>query len=506
MAVDYREVVDFIGKFKLIQGRLAGEPFPVRHWQKKFLRGMYGVDGDSALTVARGCGKSTLIAGLALSHLYGPSMQPYSEVVIVASSFTQAKIIYRTAAAFMADEIERDKKRWRVVDSSQQAFIEDRRTGARLDCRGNDHRRLHGLQPQLVIVDELAQWQPGSIAQSLASLRTSMGKVPDARMVMIGTRAASPDHEFEQMLNGGAEYSQVHTAKRSDPPFRKTTWAKSNPGLRYLPDLEAAIRREAKRARVNSSALASFRSLRLNLGVSDAVESVLLDWDTWERIEAPEAEAEQFGPYVLGLDLGTTAAMSAAARYGLTDGVLDTVACFPEIPDLHSRGTGDGVADLYARCHERGELILAGERVSDIGALLTEVLARWGAPVAICADRWREGELRQALAAVHFPVVPLISRGMGYKDGGEDTRLFRAACADGLVTPLRSLLLRSAMSGARVQTDPAGNAKLAKGGEGRRTRCRDDAAAAAILAVAEGRRRMKKVQNEPAPVTSAVIG
>ena len=37
--------------------------------------------------------------------------------------------------------------------------------------------------------------------------------------------------------------------------------------------------------------------------------------------------------------------------------------------------------------------------------------------------------------------------------------------------PKRSLLMRAAMSDARVQTDPAGNAKLAKGGQGRRTRC-----------------------------------
>ena len=68
-------------------------------------------------------------------------------------------------------------------------------------------------------------------------------------------------------------------------------------------------------------------------------------------------------------------------------------------------------------------------------------------------------------------------------------RDFRSACLSDQVRPRRSLLLRAAMSGARVTSDPAGNAKLAKGGEGRRTRCRDDAAAAAILAVSEGTRR-----------------
>ena len=55
----------------------------------------------------------------------------------------------------------------------------------------------------------------------------------------------------------------------------------------------------------------------------------------------------------------------------------------------------------------------------------------------------------------------------------------------------KSLLLRSALAEARTVSDPAGNEKLSKkiGQGGRRMRARDDAAAAAILAVAEGVRR-----------------
>ena len=57
------------------------------------------------------------------------------------------------------------------------------------------------------------------------------------------------------------------------------------------------------------------------------------------------------------------------------------------------------------------------------------------------------------------------------------------------MTPAPSLLLRSAMAEARVVMDPAGNCKLAKMSEGgRRLRARDDAAAAAILAVSAGAR------------------
>lgn len=52
------------------------------------------------------------------------------------------------------------------------------------------------------------------------------------------------------------------------------------------------------------------------------------------------------------------------------------------------------------------------------------------------------------------------------------------------------------MAEARVVMDAAGNAKLSKGVEGgRRLRARDDAAAAAILAVTEGSRRQSSLSS-----------
>ena len=108
----------------------------------------------------------------------------------------------------------------------------------------------------------------------------------------------------------------------------------------------------------------------------------------------------------------------------------------------------------------------------------------------IAADRWREAELRDALDAAGVPRAALELRGQGFRDGAEDVRAFRRACAEGRVTPAPSLLLRAAMAEARTVTDPAGNAKLSKGSEGgRRSRAKDDAAAAAILAVSAGARR-----------------
>ena len=224
---------------------------------------------------------------------------------------------------------------------------------------------------------------------------------------------------------------------------------------------------------------------------------MLIDSERWAEALLAD-EPERIGPYVLGVDLGTSAAMSAAAAY-FRGGLLDAVAVFPELPTLAERGLADGVGVLYRRMHERRELVIAGSRVSDVRALLAEALARWGSPAAVVCDRWREAELRQALDAARFPEAALVVRGQGYRDGGEDVRHFKRAILAGLVRPTESLLLGAAVSEARVMTDPAGNQKLAKGSEGgRRARARDDAAAAAVLAVAAGYRQWHAGDGAPA--------
>ena len=65
-------------------------------------------------------------------------------------------------------------------------------------------------------------------------------------------------------------------------------------------------------------------------------------------------------------------------------------------------------------------------------------------------------------------------RGQGFRDGGEDVRLFKTAALSGRVIPRPQLLVRSALSECRLVRDPAGNSKIAKAGEGKRRRGRDD--------------------------------
>ena len=491
-------VADYLGGLTIRQGALHGQPFTVLPWQKRFLRGALapGVY-ESALTMARGGGKSTFIAGLACAAVDGPLVQPESEVIVVAASLAQARIIFRHVLRFIGDD--HGFKVWNTINRSA---ILNPENGVLLELKGARPQTLHGLSPSLVVADEIAQWENNRVDAMLSALDTSLGKIPEGRFMKIGTRPASSGHPFEVALKS-ADYSQIHAARPDDPPFWKRTWQRACPSLPYMPDLEEKIRNEAKKAKANPELLASFRALRLNLGVSDTLSNDLISAEAWK---AAEGDVPATGPVVWGVDLGGTAASSAVAAYWPRTGRLDAVAAFPSKPmPLAGRGLRDGVGDLYVQSFRRGELLLSPGYVVDAVHLFREALTRFGRPVAVAADRWREGDLRQGLQGAGVPMASLSLRGMGWKDGSEDVRLFRRAIIDGKAHPVVSLLLRSAMAEARTAMDPAGNSKLAKGSQGgRRSRHRDDAAAAAILAVAEGARMHRKPKSRPMKV--AIVG
>ena len=482
-----QDLIRYLETLRIGQGRLAGERFRVFGWQARFIRGALapGVF-ESALTMSRGGGKTTFTAGLACGFLDGPAAQPGSEIVLVAASLQQARIAFRHCQRFLGDR-GRDRALFRMWDSPNRSAIYSRERDVLLELKGANPATLHGLAPALILTDEMAVWPPNKLDAMVSALDTSLGKIPGGRFWKIGTRPASESHPFALALKGGADYVQVHAARPGDPPFQKRTWARACPSLPWMPDLEQKIRAEAKKAKLDPSALASFKALRLNLGVADTVESTLVSAEVWQKAEG---EADPVGPVYFGVDLGTSASSSAVAAYWPKSGRLDVLAAFPSLPPLGERGLRDGVGQLYQQQQARGELLTTPGHATDPAILLREAVQRYGRPVSVAADRWREAELRDALLAAGVSRTAFSLRGMGYKDGSEDVRAFRRGLLEGKVTPVVSLLLRAALAEARTVSDPAGNQKLAKGSEGqRRQRATDDAAAASILAVAEGLRR-----------------
>ena len=206
-------------------------------------------------------------------------------------------------------------------------------------------------------------------------------------------------------------------------------------------------------------------------------------------------DAAMDAPRAWGVDLASGGAMSAVASFSLATGALDVLAAFPSVPDLAERGRKDGVGDLYQRMHERGELLVHPGHVVRVDDLLRQAARRFGAPDMVSADYHRRAELRDALDGSGIPPVKLELRRGGFGDGAEDLSRFRRAVLDRRVVARPSLLLAQAVGEARAVVNASGLSKLAKASQGgRRHLARDDAAAAAVGAVAIGERNRSRIE------------
>jgi len=213
---------------------------------------------------------------------------------------------------------------------------------------------------------------------------------------------------------------------------------------------------------------------------------MLLTVDEWLACEVAEQPPRE-GPCVVGIDLGGSASMSAAAFYWPSTGRLEAVGTFPSKPGLADRGAADGVSGRYSEMEARGELTTLGEQTVPVAPWLVEVMRRVEGVTAIVADRYKQAELGEAMQRAGIS-APIVWRGQGFRDGGEDAERFRRAAFDGLVKSTPSLLLRSAFADTVCLRDPANNIKIAKA----RSKGRIDAASATVLAVAEGARQQAR--------------
>ena len=185
----------------ITEGRYTGQHMEVVDWQRELVYGLAD-NVEVALSMARGNGKTTLVAGIAAVALNGCLARPRGQVAIVASSRGQANIAFDHTLHFMKPAMDDEPKRWRKIQNNQFSLIEDRATGMAAKVYGSDPNRAHGLSPSLLILDEPAKWKGGGRAM-YAACATSLGKQMDAKSLALGTRPEDDDHWFSEMLDQG---------------------------------------------------------------------------------------------------------------------------------------------------------------------------------------------------------------------------------------------------------------------------------------------------------------
>ena len=486
--------LSFLELLTVPEGRTAGKALRLAEFQRQFVRGsmapgvMVGV-----LSIGRGNAKTALSAGLALGELVGAldvQPQPKREILFAARNRDQARTAFNFLVGYIQGLPEEDQALFTIRRGSKLEVEFEGNGGGLARVIAADGKSILGGAPTLAILDERAAWvaEKGDALEN--AILSGLGK-RDGRALIISTSAPDDANTFSRWLDEPppGTFVQEHRPAFGLPADDLESLLQANPGategIGATPEwLVAQARRAIARG---GSALSSFRNLNRNERVSTEDRSVLVTVDEWLSAEvAPDDLPARSGPCVLGVDLGGSRSMSAAAFYWPDTGRLEALGTFPCSPSLADRGAADGVSDRYVQMEARGELLTMGEATVPPGPWLAAVVKHLDGitPDCIVGDRFRHAEFTEAMQAAGLSRVPFIWRGFGWKDGSEDIERFRRALFDGEVICTPSMLLRSAFSDAITLVDPAGNHKLAKA----RSLGRIDAAAASVLAVAQGAR------------------
>lgn len=490
-AMNAAAATTFLQKLRVPEGPLAGRAMRLAPFQKQFISGALSDDVTvAALSIGRGNAKTALAAGVALGSLLGRlgDKQPKREVVIGARTRDQGRICWNFVEGFSRTLPTSTRKRL-IFRRAPRLEIEFEGDGGShvLKVIPADGKSALGGAPTLAILDERGHWERDKGDALEHALLSGLGK-RGGKALIISTSAPDDAHPFSRWLDDETPgvYRQEHRPAPGLPADDLESILLANPGAvagigSSIEWLQAQARRAIARG---GSTLTSFRLYNRNERVSGEARDVLLTTDEWLRCEAADVPART-GPVVVGIDLGGSASMTAAAFYWPETGRLEVLGTFPSRPSLLDRGQADGVGERYTHMRDRGELSVLGDQTVPVAAWLVEVMRHIEGETiaAITMDRYKQSELGEAIDKTGIR-APLVWRGQGFRDGGEDCERFRRACFDGRVRSKQSLLLRSAFADAVCLRDPANNLKLAKA----RSNGRIDPAAASVLAVAEGAR------------------
>lgn len=488
--------IRFLENLTIPEGKMAGKPVELASYQKQFIKGalkagvMVGV-----LSIGRGNGKTALSAGLALADVMRIlTDQPKREVILAARNRDQAKIAFQFIVGYVEGLPDDEQELFTIRRGSKLEIEYNGNGGGLARCIAADGKSILGGAPTLCILDERAAWN-GDKGDALENaILSELGKRA-GRALIISTSAPDDANTFSRCLDEppAGTYVQEHRPAFGLPADDLESLLVANPGAKEgIGSTAEWLQAQAQRAiSRGGSALSSFRNLNRNERVSTEDRSVLVTVDEWLDAEvAIDDLPAREGPCVLGVDLGGSRSMSAAALYWPETGRLEAVGTFPCKPTLADRGAADGVSGRYVEMQQRGELTTMGETTVPVGRWLADVVAMAACQGIACVvgDRFRHAEFQEAMQAAGLDRVPFIWRGFGWRDGAEDIERFRRALFEGQVRTVPSLLLRSAFADAITLVDPAGNHKLAKA----RSLGRIDAAAASVIAVAEGQRMVNR--------------
>ena len=447
------------------------------------------------MSLPRGNGKSWLSAHLLTRCLTptDPLFQAGKEYLLCAASLEQARIIFRFIRA--AIEPLDPQKHYRWIDSTAKVGVTHKPTNTRLRAMSSNGKTAMGIVDcPLLVADEPGAWEAAGGALMADAIETSLGK-PESPMkvVYIGTIAPSESGWWVDMVKGGSK-DGVYVQSLQGDPEKWDQWKeikRCNPLTKISASFRKRLLLERDEARGDTRLKARFLSYRLNVPSQDA-EKMLVDADDFKEMMRRETPP-RVGQPIVAIDLGGGRSWSAAVAI-YENGRVECLALAPGIPDLAGQEKRDHVGrGLYQKLYDKGLLFVdEGLRQQRPIALWDAVTEAWGYPVLVVCDRFRLGELQDAVGND----APVEARVTQWSESSYDIRALRKGIGDGPFQVEEECipLMIASLSVARVKSDDAGNVRLIK--KGTNNISRDDVAAAMALAAGAWERSPKDVESE----------
>lgn len=454
---------------RIPEGRDVGKPVKLRDWQKAEICRIYDNDAGTRraiLSFGRKNAKTTLSAFLLLAHLCGPEARPNSQLYSAAQSREQAAILFALAAKIvrMSPDLNAVVT---VRDTAKQLFCGE--LGTLYRALSAEASTAYGLSPVFIVHDELGQVK-GPRSELYEALETATGAQDEPLSLIISTQAPTDADLLSVLIDDAMQghdprvVVSLYTAPREDDPFDAETIRKANPAFGDFLN-EKEVLAMAEDARRMPSREPEFRNLVLNQRVE--ANAPFISRTLWQECAKDVIPFDDDTPVYGGLDLSEVNDLTAEVLIGRIGGVWQVRPTFWLPADgLRERARKDRVP--YDTWSEQGHLQTVPGRSIDyefIAAHLFEQDRRYNLR-KIGFDRWNFRHLRPWLVKAGFTeerIDELFEEfGQGFQSMSPALRELEGEILNQRIAHGGHPVLTMCAANAVVQTDPAGNRKLAK--------------------------------------------
>lgn len=499
------KVIQFIEKFLIVpSGEGAGKPFRLRYWQKEFIYNIYAPMAGTPLkrsvrrailSMARKNGKTALIAALVLAHLVGPLQELNGEIYSAANDREQAAQVFKFAKQFV-EASPTLSKLLRIIPSTKT--INHYASGSFYRAISAEAGTKHGLNPSVVIYDELAQAKNRDLFDVLD---TSMGARIEPLFITISTQSHDPQHILSQLIDDGLSGRDptcvVHLYCANDNADVTDTeaWEDANPALgdfRSVEELSGIMRRAVRLPALEATA----RNLYLNQRVSP--ETPLITRHDWLQC-AGDSELIPKEKIILGLDLSGTLDLTALVAISVEDPTRVLAHFWKPKDTINDHEQRDRVP--YKLWAEQGYVTLTEGRSINKSSVALRIaeLTRDFQVIGMAYDRWRISDIIRDLDEIGLQSynesdkgdgLRLYPWGQGFRDMAPAIDAFEKAVIDRNLLHGGNPVLTWNVANAIVVADPANNRKLDK----TKSRFRIDGAVALAMALGLKARFVSEVE------------